>query len=134
MEAYIVIGVGVLCAGSAITGLLKPFEFKTVILDWFTNQSRRLQLVGGIVFLMGAMMLLISLPPQSRDRWVVVVLGFVLLFKGAVATTSPYYRNLHRTIVKILDWYTSKPIIWSIHCIIALVVGILLTAWGIAQL
>lgn len=109
-------------------------QFQTVILGWFTSENGHLQMAGGILLLMSIMMLVTSLPPQSTDGWFVAVLGSLVLLKGALTFTSAYHRSLRKTILQVLEVYKSSPILWSIHCTAALVVGIFLTVWGITHL
>jgi hypothetical protein len=133
MEALFVIAVGMLCVGSAIIGFVKPTEFRAVLLDWFAAGGRRLQVVGGILVLVGIMMLATSLPPQSTNGWIVTLLGSLILLKGGLTYMSSYNMSLHKRVLDMLKLYKSNQILWSIHCASALIVGIFLTLWGITH-
>ncbi len=133
MEAYFIIAAGLLCVGSAITGFVKPTEFRAVLLDWFAAGGRPLQMAGGILIVVAIMMFATSLPPKSTNGWIVTLLGSLIFLKGGLTFTSAYNKSLHRRILDMLELYKSNQILWRIHCASALIVGIFLSLWGITH-
>jgi hypothetical protein len=134
MEAYLVSGVGVLSFTSGAWGVLSPTTLRELIRNLVILRPRRLQLFATFLIFYGTLMAGVALPPESKTQIAAAILGILLTAKGTVAFLMPYMEGLRSAYLSLLGIYAAKPLLWQTHCTVALLLGIVLMAWGTAEI
>lgn len=134
VEAYLIIGVGLLSFLSGAWGVLSPGTLRELIRSWVILWPRRLQLFATFLIFYGTLMAGVALPPESKLQTGAAILGILVIAKGTVAFLMPYMEGLRSAYLSLLQFYTKKPALWRSHCAIALLLGIVLMLWGFTEI
>ena len=121
------IGCGFLFLLEASIGLFWPEVYQLVVAAPGSRPPLRLRLVGGGLLLCGIAFLAVGIPPSEPARWVLVVAGAAMIFKGTVMLVFPGSLKDNPTTI------SANPSRWKVKCGMRLTIGLALVIWGIVR-